>query len=92
MNRVALHNDLIGDDYSAAVEMMDSDDALRGRRSGSLKAKVKRSVMDILRASGVRRGSRSLRELHSSDEAEVKKSRGPQSILCSPIIAHRSPR
>ena len=31
MNRVALRNDLIGDDYSAVVEMMDSDDALRGR-------------------------------------------------------------
>ena len=25
---VALRDDLIGDDYSAAVEMMDSDDAL----------------------------------------------------------------
>ena len=31
MNRVALLNDLIGDDYSVAVEMMDSDDVLRGR-------------------------------------------------------------
>ena len=30
-NRVALLNDLIGDDYSVAVEMMDSDDVLRGR-------------------------------------------------------------
>ena len=29
-NRMALHNDLIGDDYSVAVEMMDSDDGLRG--------------------------------------------------------------
>ena len=31
MNRVDLRNDLIGDDYSAAVEMMDSDDVPRGR-------------------------------------------------------------
>ena len=31
MNRVALLNDLIGDDYSVAVGIMDSDDALRGR-------------------------------------------------------------
>ena len=29
-NRMALRNDLIGDDYSVAVEMMDSDDGLRG--------------------------------------------------------------
>ena len=29
-NRVAVRNDLIGDDYSVAVEMMDSDDGLRG--------------------------------------------------------------
>ena len=31
VNRVALHNDLIGDDYSGAVETLDFDDALRGR-------------------------------------------------------------
>ena len=30
MNRVALPNDLIGDDYSATVEMMDSEDTLQG--------------------------------------------------------------
>ena len=30
MNRVGLLNDLICDDYSAAAEMMDSEDALRG--------------------------------------------------------------
>ena len=30
VNRVALRNDLIGDDYSAVVEMMDPDDALEG--------------------------------------------------------------
>ena len=30
-NRVALNNNLIGDNYSAAVETMDFDDALRGR-------------------------------------------------------------
>ena len=31
MNRVALLNDWIGNDYSVAVEIMDSDDVLRGR-------------------------------------------------------------
>ena len=31
VNWVALRNDLISDDYSAAFEMMDSDDVLRGR-------------------------------------------------------------
>ena len=30
VNRVALRNDLIGDNYSAAVEMIDPDGALRG--------------------------------------------------------------
>ena len=30
MNRVALRKDLIGDNYLAAVEMMDFADALRG--------------------------------------------------------------
>ena len=30
VNRVALRNDLIGDDYSAAVEMIDPDGALGG--------------------------------------------------------------
>ena len=33
VNRMSLRNAWIGDDYSAAVEMMDSDDALRRRRS-----------------------------------------------------------
>ena len=31
VNRVALRNDSIRDDYSAVVEIMDSVDALRGR-------------------------------------------------------------
>ena len=30
VNRVTLYNDLIGDDYSAAVELMDSEVGLRG--------------------------------------------------------------
>ena len=48
---------------------MDSDEA----SARSLNAYVKRFVVDILRATGVRRGNGSLGELHSSDETEVKK-------------------
>ena len=42
--------------------------------------KVKRSVMDILRASGVRRGSRSLGELPSSNEAEIRNCSNPSFV------------
>ena len=37
MNRMDLRNDLIGDDYLAAVEMMNPDDACEaGGRTGTL--------------------------------------------------------
>ena len=50
MNRVVLCNDLIGDDYSSVVEMMNSDGALRG---GLLLWDVKLSFIGILRVSDV---------------------------------------
>ena len=51
---MALRNDLIGDGYSTAVEMMDSEDALRGRRSGLLDWFIILSFVDVLQVSGVR--------------------------------------
>ena len=53
MNRAAMPNNLIGDDYSAAVEMMDSDDALRCLESGLLHWYVKLSFIVVLRVSTV---------------------------------------
>ena len=49
----ALRNDLIDDDYLAAVEMIDFDDALRGRRGWWLHRYMKMSFVDVLRVSGV---------------------------------------
>lgn len=47
---MTLRNDLIGDDYWAAVEMMDPEDALR---SGLLHWYTKLSFIDVLHVSGI---------------------------------------
>ena len=54
VNRVVLRDDLSGDGYWAAVEMMDSDDALGGLRSVWLHWYMKPSIIDVLHVSGVR--------------------------------------
>ena len=58
MNRVVLRDALSGNGYWAAVEMMDSDDALRGLRSVWLHWYMKPSIIDVLHVFGVQEASR----------------------------------
>ena len=53
VNRVALRNDLIGDDYWVAVEMMDPDDALRGPQSVWLHWYMKLCFIDVFQVSAI---------------------------------------